>query len=187
MNARTRAWAPSVTLAFVLAPGVAARVGAQDPSPAPSAQADAPPPTAERRPPVRDEAFRMADAYIVTHLQERLELTEEQFVRVLPLVKKLNDDRRHARMRKMAALRRLQRELERGVATERGLSDGVAAIRDADATLRDAEEKHVAAIDAVLTPVQQAKFRVLEYEIDRRMRSLLDRAARERSESRRPR
>jgi hypothetical protein len=153
----------------------------QDPTPA----TEAPRADTDRKPPVRDEAFRMADAYIVAHLQERLALTDDQFVKVLPSVKKLNDERRHARVRKMVALRRLQRELERGVATERGLSEGVAAIREAESSLRDAEEKHIAAIDAVLTPVQQAKFRVLEYEIDRRMRSLLERTAREREVRRR--
>ena len=42
----------------------------------------------------REEAFRMIDAYFLSNLQESLGLTDEQFVRLLPNVKRLQNDRR---------------------------------------------------------------------------------------------
>ena len=43
---------------------------------------------------LRDETFRLMDAYLISNLQESLGLTDEQFVKALPLVKKLQSDRR---------------------------------------------------------------------------------------------
>ena len=48
----------------------------------------------------RDDAFRMVDAYIVSNLQESLGLTDEQFVKALPLVKRLQRDRRELAQRR---------------------------------------------------------------------------------------
>jgi hypothetical protein len=55
----------------------------------------------------REEAFKMVDAYIVSNLQESLALTNEQFVDVLPLVRKLQADRREFYLSRARALRRL--------------------------------------------------------------------------------
>ncbi len=49
-----------------------------------AAQEDAP---AARNP--REEAFRMVDAYVVSNMQESLGLSDEQFAKAIPLVKKL--------------------------------------------------------------------------------------------------
>jgi hypothetical protein len=123
----------------------------------------------------------MVDAYLVSNLQEGLGLSDEQFVKVLPLVKKLNGDRRQARIRRIEAVRRIQRDFESGAATEKSVAEGLLAIRQADAEMRSTEDRHLASIDAALTPVQQAKFRVMEYEVERRMRTLLERATKERT------
>jgi hypothetical protein len=45
-------------------------------------------------PELRDETFRLMDAYLISNLQESLGLSDEQFGRALPLVKKLQSDRR---------------------------------------------------------------------------------------------
>ena len=42
----------------------------------------------------REEAFRMVDAYVVSHLQESLGLSDEQFAKAVPLVTKLQRERR---------------------------------------------------------------------------------------------
>src|ERR1700682_6122754 len=52
----------------------------------------------------REEAFKMIDAYIVSNLQESLDLTDEQFVKLLPLVKRLQSDRRAVLQRRQQAL-----------------------------------------------------------------------------------
>ena len=48
----------------------------------------------------REEAGRLVDAYILSNLQESLGLSDEQFVKLLPLVKRLQADRREAMQRR---------------------------------------------------------------------------------------
>lgn len=121
-----------------------------------------------------EEAFKMVDAYIVSNLQESLDLTDEQFVKLLPLVKKLQSDRRALAQRRMQAMGELRRTLQSGGSTEAHVA---ALLRDIKAV--EAEEpatlaRDRAAVDAALTPLQQAKFRVLEIEVEQRIRRLLE-------------
>ena len=60
----------------------------------------------------------MVDAYIVSNLQESLGLTDEQFVKLLPLVKRLLSERREVPSAAGATLREMRQLLESGSATE---------------------------------------------------------------------
>jgi hypothetical protein len=121
----------------------------------------------------RDEAYKMIDAYIVSNLQESLGLTDEQFVKMLPLVKRLQSDRRDLAQRRIRALMQLREQMSAGAATEAQvaalLKDVKAAEAEEPATLRRDRD----AIDGALTTVQQAKFRVMEVEVERRIRALM--------------
>src|SRR5262245_61089435 len=66
----------------------------------------------------REEAYRIVDAYVVSNLQESLGLSDEQFVQLLPLVKKLQTERRAFAQRRVQAMQELRRSLASGVATE---------------------------------------------------------------------
>lgn len=182
-----RALAP-LFLAGVLAwPG--GRAGADEQT-QPQAQASPKPPAAERAPgrrefsdntvghvpELRDETFRLMDAYLISNLQESLGLTDEQFARAMPLVKKLQSDRRDLARRRMQALRLLRKTLVSGSATEAGVADLLKELKSASADERAATVRNVEALDAVLTPLQQAKFRVFEAEVDIRLRHLLARS-----------
>ena len=127
-------------------------------------------------PELRDETFRLMDAYLISNLQESLGLTEEQFARALPLVKKLQSDRRDFARRRMQALRTLRRTLQSGSATEAGVADLLKDVKNAGAEERAATLRNAEALDAVLTPLQQAKYRVFEAEVDIRLRHLLARS-----------
>jgi hypothetical protein len=123
----------------------------------------------------RDEAFKMVDAYIVSNLQESLGLTDEQFSRLLPLVMKLHNDRRDLVHRRLQGLRELRRLLASGAATEAQVEERLREVKrienDEPAMLRRDRE----AVDATLTPLQQAKFRVLETEVEQKIRGLRNR------------
>jgi len=127
-------------------------------------------------PELRDETFRLMDAYMISNLQESLGLTDEQFGRALPLVKKLQSDRRDFARRRMQALRSLRKTLVSGSATEAGVADLLKEVKSASADERAATVRNAEALDAVLTPLQQAKFRVFEAEVDIRLRHLLARS-----------
>jgi len=131
-----------------------------------------------------DEAFKMADAYIVSNLQESLGLTDEQFVKLLPLVKKLQTDRRELALRRKRALSDMHRMLENGSGTEAQLGELMEQLRGAEDAEPATIRRDFEAIDAVLTTVQQAKYRVLEAKLEQRIREAIVRARQERSEDR---
>jgi len=123
----------------------------------------------------RDEAFKMVDAYIVSNLQESLGLTDEQFAKLLPLVMRLHNDRRDLVHRRLQNLRELRRLLASGAATEAQVEERLREAKglenDEPLTLRRDRD----AVDAALSPLQQAKFRVLEAEVEQKIRGLRNR------------
>ena len=135
----------------------------------------------------RDEAFKMIDAYIVSNLQESLDLTDDQFVKVLPLVKRLQTDRRAVVQRRQQALMELRRLLASGDATEARVKELLAQVKAAEADEPGVLRKDRDAIDAVLSPVQQAKFRVLEVEVEHKIRELMTQIRTQRRNQQKPR
>jgi hypothetical protein len=134
----------------------------------------------------RREAFRVVDAYVVSNLQESLGLSDAEFVRVLPLVKKLQTGRREHLMARGRLLRQLRQQLRSGAAAEAEVRKTLDELKDVEASAPERTRKDAAELDAALTPLQQAKFRVLELEVEQRLRELMGRA-RERTGGRRPR
>jgi hypothetical protein len=123
--------------------------------------------------PAREEAFKMIDAYVISNLQESLQLTDDQFVRLLPLVKRLQTDRRALFLRRNQPLMELRKSLASGEATEARVSELLAQIKSAEAEEPAVLRKDREAVDGVLGPVQQAKFRVLEMEVEHKIRELM--------------
>lgn len=127
-------------------------------------------------PQLRDETFRLMDAYVISNFQESLGLSDEQFTKALPLLKKLQSDRRAFAKRRMQALRVLRKSLNSGSATEAGVADLLKDLKKAIADERQATLQNLDVLDEVLTPLQQAKYRVFEAEVDVRLRHLLARS-----------
>jgi Spy/CpxP family protein refolding chaperone len=126
--------------------------------------------------PARAEAFRMVDAYVMSNLQESLGLTDEQFAKAVPLVKKLQTERREYLMERTRKVREMRRLLRQGGASEAQVAALLREVKALDAEGPAATRRNLDALDAVLTPIQQAKFRVLELEVELRMRELVRRA-----------
>jgi hypothetical protein len=141
---------------------------------APAFAREEPPGATDR--PARDEAFKMVDAYVVSNLQESLGLTDEQFTKAVPLVKKLQSERRDALIERARTVREMRRLLRQGGATEPQVLELLARIKTLDAEAPAQNRKNVDALDAVLTPIQQAKLRVLELEVEQRIREIMGRA-----------
>ena len=135
----------------------------------------------------RDEAFRMVDAYIIANIQESLELTDEQYEQVIPLVNKLQKARREYFGERGHALRRLRRLLSSGTATEAEVTRALESFKKLDAEGPETMRGHMEALDAVLSPVQQAKYRVFEVDVEQRLKRLMRRGRGEtRTSSERP-
>jgi Spy/CpxP family protein refolding chaperone len=125
-----------------------------------------------RRP--RDDAFKMVDAYIVSNLQESVGISDDQFARILPLVKRLQNDRRDLAQRRGRALAEMRRVLESGTATEARVVDLLKDVKEVESVQHETVRRDMDAIDQVLTPIQQAKFRLLEGEVERKIRALME-------------
>ena len=150
-------WAPAVLLLALALPAAA-----QGPA---SSPADA------RRP--REEAFRMIDAYFISNLQESLGLTDDQFVRVLPLVKRLQGDRRQYAQRRQRALFEMRKLLNSGGATEGRVEELLREVKAVESEEGPAVRRDLDAVDGVLSPIQQAKYRLLELEVERKIREIM--------------
>jgi hypothetical protein len=154
-------------VALALAALAGAPVGAQQ---APREGAQARPGEARR-----DEAFKLVDAYVVSNIQESLGLSDEQFVKVLPLVRKLQGDRRDYLVSRSRLLREMRRQLRSGTASEGQVLEQLRELKGLETDGPARVKKSADTLDAVLSPLQQAKFRLLELEVEQRMRELMGR------------
>lgn len=126
------------------------------------------------RPP-REEAFGMVDAYLVSNLQESLGLSDEQFARAIPLVKKLQRERREYLLERNRSLREMRRLLRRGGTPESQVLEQLAQLKRLELEGPERTRRNLEALDAVFEPVQQAKYRVLESDVEQRVRELMSR------------
>ena len=134
---------------------------------------DPPPPRA------REEAGRMVDAYVLSNLQESLGLSDDQFVRLLPLVKRLQAERREAMEGRLRALREMRRLLKSGGATEPEVLARLKELKGIEEEDPIRARKGMEAIDTLLTPLQQAKFRVFESDVSQKLRELMSQIRRQ--------
>lgn len=125
------------------------------------------------------EAAKMIDAYIVSNLQESLGLSDEQFVKLLPLVRHLQSERRDFVQRRNKTVRELRRLLNSGTATEPQVLETLRELKALESDGPWKIQKSLEAIDAALTPLQQAKFRVLEIEVEQKIRELMNQIRRQ--------
>ena len=84
----------------------------------------------QRTPGRQGEAFRMVDAYVIANIQESLDLSDEQFVNIVLLVKGLQKGRRQLIQGRGRALRDMRRLLRSGTATEAEIEEALAQQKD---------------------------------------------------------
>jgi Spy/CpxP family protein refolding chaperone len=123
--------------------------------------------------PNHEELEGMMDAYIISKLQESLDLSDEQFGRMVVAQKKLQDARRSYRRERGEVLRQMRQSLRREDASEAELGPLLSKL-DEMRDEHDAEEKkRYADIDSILDVRQRARYRILEMEIQRRLQQLI--------------
>jgi len=164
-----------LTAALVLVAGVSA---AQDSRGATGAAGNAP--EGERRGRAREEIYRMVDAYIAENLQQKLGLSDDQLARTLPLVRRLHADRRRFAERKLRAVHQMRRMVRAGSISDARAGELLQELRTAEAEEAAGIRAGQDALDAALTPGQQVRYRILEGQIENRLRDLMARVRAER-------
>lgn len=137
------------------------------------AGAQPPPAAGAERGPGGGEAARMIDAYVLSNLQESLSLTDDQYAKLVPLVKRLQTERREAMRSRMRAVREMRQLLQSGSATEAQVQERLLALKELENEDPRRGQKTMESIDAMLSPIQQAKFRVFEAEVGQKLRELM--------------
>ncbi len=136
--------------------------------------------------PNRDEVEGMMDAYILSKLQDALELTDEQFGTMVVAQKKLQDTRRDYRQGRMTLLRRMRQTLRRDQAREEELVHLLDELDSLEIEFSQNQRARYAAIDDILEIRQRARYRILETEIQRRLTQLMRQVRGQRRDQPRP-
>ena len=88
-------------------------------------------------------------------------------------MKRLLSERRETAEGRRAALRDLRQLLQSGGATEAKVAERLREVKALEAAeMPTRPKRNLEAIDVALTPLQQAKFRVMEVEIEQKIRDL---------------
>ena len=134
------------------------------------------PPTDDMSPARVHELF---DAMLVMQAQNALSLTDAQYSQFLTRLRPLQEARRRnqqERVRLMNELQRLVNPRSAQAPPESDVRMRLDALRELEARSATELRRAYDAIDEVLTPNQQARFRVLEEQIERRKLELVGRA-----------
>jgi hypothetical protein len=125
------------------------------------------------------EIQRLFDAYLIVEAEQALQLTDQQYPQFLARLKALQDVRRRHQQERMQLLMQLQRLTNPRVpppGDEAMIKERLTALQELESRTATEVKKASAGVDEVLTLRQQARFRVLEEQVERRKLELLMRA-----------
>jgi hypothetical protein len=134
------------------------------------------------------EIQRMLDGYMLIQAQDVLQLSDEQFSQFLSRVRIWQETRRRSQGERQRMLQELRRmtAARAGAVDEATIKDRLKALDDLEARTGGEIQQHRAAIDQVLNPFQQARFRVFEETMEQRKIELLMRARQGRGRQNQP-
>lgn len=125
------------------------------------------------------QLHQLFDAMLAMQAQRVLSLSDEQYAQFLSRLQTLQETRRRSqlqRVRMIGELQRLTSPRNGKPAGEAELTQRLKALHELESRAATDVRRAYDAIDAILTPVQQARFRVLEEQIERRKLELVGRA-----------
>jgi len=161
----------TVLAAIVVASAPAAAFAQQDPPPP---QDQTPQPGAM----TPGEIQKLFDAYIVVESQRTLDLTDAQYPQFIAKLRSLQDTRRRNQAERNQLMMRLQKmTAPRAPAADTATLEGLLKnLQELEARTAAETRKAYNDLDQVLDIQQQARFRVLEEQVERRKIELLMRA-----------
>ncbi|HYN10635.1 MAG TPA: hypothetical protein VES67_24845 [Vicinamibacterales bacterium] len=127
-----------------------------------------------------DEVQQIVDGWEIATAEKMLELTDQQYVPFIQQLRKLQSGRRQQFMQRQRMLQGLRQAINQQQPTldDAALDTRVKQFDDLERKQQQELHNLHAAIDAVLTPRQRARFRVLQEQMERRKLEVLSRAMR---------
>lgn len=110
----------------------------------------------------------------ISRFQEDIGVSDEQFTRILPMLRQNLRERREFGERRTRALARL-RQMIQSNAEEDELKRQLREVDRSESDAATLQQSFVAKVDPILTTAQQARLRVFQMMIDQRVRRMIDR------------
>lgn len=167
------------TLTFVMGMALCGAVGAAAQDAPQASRPGAPQPGpggGEGLPANPNEVGRLFDAYALVQAQEQLGLGEDEFARFMPKFKTLIDARRRQLQERMRLMNGLVRLTRAATPDDAALREQLRRLDEHDASSMADVRKASDALTSLLTPLQLARFRVFEEQMERRKLDLMTRA-----------
>ena len=130
------------------------------------------------------EVQRMFDAYALVQAQDQLKLSDSQFPQFLARFKALQEIRRRSQAERGRIVQELVRLSRQDQADEEGMKDRLKELKGLEARSAADIRNAYDAVDQVLNVRQQARFRILEEQMERRKIELVTRARQNRLRNR---
>jgi uncharacterized membrane protein YgaE (UPF0421/DUF939 family) len=128
----------------------------------------------------------LMEAYVISKLQEALDLTDDQFAKMIVAQKKLSEHRRNYRRDRNATLQQMRQALRTAESRDDRLESLLNELEERQTIFENQQRAGYEAIDAILDIRQRARYRILEQEIQRRFQQMI-REVRGRQNPREPR
>jgi Spy/CpxP family protein refolding chaperone len=122
------------------------------------------------------ELERWFDSYVLIQAQEAVKVTDAQFPRFLQRLRALQTARRQSAVARRQILNAMGRLVNATPVDEAAMREQLKALREHDARSVDDMRRAYEALDEVLDPAQQARFRLFEQVVERRQIELLMKA-----------
>jgi Spy/CpxP family protein refolding chaperone len=122
------------------------------------------------------ELVNMLDTYAIVQAQEALQLADDKYGQFVTRLKRLQQVRRQNTQARNRILQELRRLTQAPTPDEDGLRTQLKALHDHEVSAADELRRAYAAVDEVLDPRQQARFRIFEERMELRKLDLLMRA-----------
>ncbi|MFQ5791143.1 MAG: hypothetical protein ACE5JI_11800 [Acidobacteriota bacterium] len=139
-----------------------------------------------RRRASRHEIEGLMEAYIISKLQEALDLTDEQFAKMVVAQKRLQGHRRDRRTSRQETLQQLRRAVRNPNSSDEEIAGLMKELEENEDAFLVQQRADYQAIDAILSLRQRARYRLLELEIERRLQELVREIRGRRPERQRP-
>jgi hypothetical protein len=125
-----------------------------------------------------DEVQQIVDGWEIATAEKMLELSDQQYVPFLQQLRRLQSGRRQQFMQRQRMLQMLRQTINQTGLEDAMVDSRVKQFDDLERKLQQDLQSMQAGIDAVLTPRQRARFRVLQEQMERRKLEVLARAMR---------
>jgi hypothetical protein len=112
-------------------------------------------------------------AFYINRFQQQVEVSDEVFGKIVPLIRQFVQDRFEISQRRTRALNQLRQANARG-ASDDDIKRTIREFDSADADFQANQQKFLSSVDPLLNAGQQAKLRLFQIMADTRMRQLVD-------------